>query len=63
MMSRNQAQMVYCQTCGEPYPADMSRCPRCEAAERRQKATIRWWLSLALIAVVVIVIWVALQPH
>jgi predicted nucleic acid-binding Zn ribbon protein len=41
----------------------MERCPRCDAAERRQKAAIRWWLSLALIAVVVVVVWVALQPH
>jgi predicted nucleic acid-binding Zn ribbon protein len=50
--------MRYCATCGEPYPDDGRPCPRCEAAERRQKATIRWWLSLALIAFVVVVLWV-----
>lgn len=53
--------MIYCKTCGEPFPDDGQPCPRSAAAERRQKATIRWWLSLGAIAFVVLVLWAAPQ--
>lgn len=53
--------MIYCKTCGEPFPSELGNCPRCAAAARRQKATIRWWLSLGAIAFVVLVLWAAPQ--